>query len=198
VGQHFVLPREIIPECEKAEGRGSPAKAELHKASCGGNSEIAKAPIDLQFSDLTGQGSGAVSQFPDARLLEAAVRLKYTGGKLVKGNIGSACQHNRIKWLRATYGIDSEDMESASSVGAAVGRRVPFSDHSDRLRQRVDASPLRALGRRNLREVCDRVDAPLAWRRESSVPLKVRDDLLPSGAGSTQLGRKSATATRSE
>jgi hypothetical protein len=31
--------------------RGSPAK--LHKASPAGNPEIAKAPIDFQFSDLT-------------------------------------------------------------------------------------------------------------------------------------------------
>ena len=35
-------------------GRGSPAKAELHKASCGGNPKIAKVPIDFPFSDLTG------------------------------------------------------------------------------------------------------------------------------------------------
>jgi hypothetical protein len=33
--------------------RGSPAKTELHKASCGGNPEIAKVPVDFQFSDLT-------------------------------------------------------------------------------------------------------------------------------------------------
>jgi adenosylhomocysteine nucleosidase len=69
--------------------------------------------------------------FPgDARLMEAALRMKYAGGKLVKGNIGSAYQYNReldrIKWLRATYGIDSEDMESAFSAGVAVGMRVPF------------------------------------------------------------------------
>jgi adenosylhomocysteine nucleosidase len=62
--------------------------------------------------------------------MEAALRMKYAGGKLVKGNIGSAYQYNReldrIKWLRATYGIDSEDMESAFSAGVAIGMRVPF------------------------------------------------------------------------
>jgi nucleoside phosphorylase len=43
-----------------------------------------------------------------------------------EGYIGSAYRHNRIKWLRATYGIDSENMESAFSAGVAVGMRVPF------------------------------------------------------------------------
>ena len=47
-----------------------------------------------------------------------------------KGNIGSAFQYNReldrIQWLRKTYGIDTEDMESAFSAGVAAGMNVPF------------------------------------------------------------------------
>jgi adenosylhomocysteine nucleosidase len=69
--------------------------------------------------------------FPgDATLIEAALKVKYERGRIVKGNLGSAYQLNRvldrIQWLRKTYGIDSEDMESAFSAGVAMGMKVRF------------------------------------------------------------------------
>jgi adenosylhomocysteine nucleosidase len=69
--------------------------------------------------------------FPgDDGLIEAALKIKYDRGRVRKGNIGSAYQYNReldrISWLRQTYGIDSEDMESAFSAGVATGMGVRF------------------------------------------------------------------------
>jgi adenosylhomocysteine nucleosidase len=69
--------------------------------------------------------------FPsDPGLIEAALKLKYERGRVRKGNIGSAYQYNReldrITWLHNTYGIDSEDMESAFSAGVAAGMKVRF------------------------------------------------------------------------
>jgi len=69
--------------------------------------------------------------FPaDPALAASALAAKYTKGKLVKGNIGSALEYNRemdrLVWLRKTYGIDSEDMESASAAGVAVAMKTPF------------------------------------------------------------------------
>ena len=33
---------------------------------------------------------------------------------------------DRIQWLRKTYGIDTEDMESAFAAGVVTGMHVPF------------------------------------------------------------------------
>ena len=73
----------------------------------------------------------AFPSFPgDPGLVAAALKVRYTRGRLVKGNIGSAYQYNReldrILWLRKTYGTDSEDMESAYAAGVAVAMKVPF------------------------------------------------------------------------
>jgi adenosylhomocysteine nucleosidase len=66
----------------------------------------------------------------DPGLMEAALKVKYDRGRVRKGNLGSAYQFNReldrIQWLRKTYGIDSEDMESAYSAGVATGMKVRF------------------------------------------------------------------------
>jgi adenosylhomocysteine nucleosidase len=75
-----------------------------------------------------------VTKFPsfpgDPKLLETALKVKYTRGKVIKGSIGSAFQFNReidrIQWLHKTYGIDSEDMESAYAAGVAAGMKTPF------------------------------------------------------------------------
>jgi len=69
--------------------------------------------------------------FPgDPGLMEAALKVKYERGRVRKANIGSAYQYNReidrIEWLRKTYGIDSEDMESAFAAGVATGMKVRF------------------------------------------------------------------------
>jgi len=66
----------------------------------------------------------------DAALLEAALAMKNERGRVVKGNIGSAFQFNReldrIQWLHRTYGIDSEDMESAYAAGVAAAMKTRF------------------------------------------------------------------------
>ena len=73
----------------------------------------------------------AFPNFPgDTQLMAAALAVKYHRGGVRKGNIGSAFQYNReldrIQWMRKTYGIDTEDMESAFSAGVATGAKVPF------------------------------------------------------------------------
>ena len=44
--------------------------------------------------------------------------------------------------MRKTYGIDTEDMESAFSAGVATGKKVPFLDHTHRVGQRMESSHL--------------------------------------------------------
>lgn len=73
----------------------------------------------------------AFPSFPaDRDLMEAALRVPYARARVVKGNVGSAYQFNReldlIAFLAASYGTDSEDMESAYVHGAAVAMGVPF------------------------------------------------------------------------
>lgn len=80
---------------------------------------------------LDGVKLTAFPTFPgDPQLMAAALRVKYERGKVRTGNIGSAFQYNReldrIQWLRRTYGIDTEDMESAFAAGVAAGMNVPF------------------------------------------------------------------------
>jgi adenosylhomocysteine nucleosidase len=85
----------------------------------------------LQHSLRMGRELVKFPNFPgDPKLLEAAQRVKYNRGNVVKGNIGSAYQFNReldrMVWLRKTYAIDSEDMESAFAAGVATGMQTPF------------------------------------------------------------------------
>ena len=66
----------------------------------------------------------------DARAIEAATAMKNPRGRVLRGTIGSAPQYNReldmIASIRARYGTDSEDMESAFAHGAATGLRTRF------------------------------------------------------------------------
>jgi len=75
-----------------------------------------------------------VTPFPafsgDARTIETATTMKNPRGRVVRGTIGSAFQINReidmIANIRAKYGTDSEDMESAFAHGAAIGLGTRF------------------------------------------------------------------------
>jgi len=66
----------------------------------------------------------------NSRALEIAAATRNPRGRVVRGTIGSAYQYNReldmIATIRAAYGTDSEDMESAFAHGAAVGLRTRF------------------------------------------------------------------------
>jgi hypothetical protein len=66
----------------------SPAKTELHKASCGGNPEIAKVPVDFQFSDLTTSRPPATARLPLSTASAAAdlnMRVDCAGDLLFNG-----------------------------------------------------------------------------------------------------------------
>jgi adenosylhomocysteine nucleosidase len=66
----------------------------------------------------------------DPELLAAAAATSYEGGKLVQGVVGSGDEWNReidkLLWAQKTYGIASEDMESASAHQVAHLYGVPF------------------------------------------------------------------------
>jgi 2',3'-cyclic-nucleotide 2'-phosphodiesterase (5'-nucleotidase family)/nucleoside phosphorylase len=66
----------------------------------------------------------------DPRLVEVAAGTPYEGGRLVEGIVGSADQWNRevdkLLWAEKTFGIASEDMESAAAHQVAQIYRVPF------------------------------------------------------------------------
>lgn len=66
----------------------------------------------------------------DRELLEAAAGTPYQGGRLVEGVVGSADEWNRevdkLLWAQKTFGISSEDMESASAHQVAQIYGVPF------------------------------------------------------------------------
>jgi adenosylhomocysteine nucleosidase len=66
----------------------------------------------------------------DADAIETATAIHNPRGRVIRGTIGSAYQYNReidmIASIRARYGTDSEDMESAFAHGAATGLRTPF------------------------------------------------------------------------
>jgi len=76
------------------------------------------------------QGTSFYTFSGDARAIEAAAAMKNPRGRVVRGTIGSAPQYNReldmIASIRARYGTDSEDMESAFAHGAATGLRTRF------------------------------------------------------------------------
>jgi adenosylhomocysteine nucleosidase len=66
----------------------------------------------------------------DARTIQIATAMKNPRGRVFRGTVGSAYQYNReidmIANIRARYGTDSEDMESAFAHGAAIGLRTRF------------------------------------------------------------------------
>ena len=66
----------------------------------------------------------------DPDLLEAARGTPYEGGRLVEGIVGSADEWNRevdkLLWAQKTFGIASEDMESASAHQVAQIYGTPF------------------------------------------------------------------------
>jgi adenosylhomocysteine nucleosidase len=65
---------------------------------------------------------------PDA--VAAALRIQNPRGRVTKGIIGSAFEFNRevdrLVWMNRTYGVVSEDMESAYAAGTAAGFKTPF------------------------------------------------------------------------
>jgi adenosylhomocysteine nucleosidase len=80
---------------------------------------------------LDGKERVEFKNFPgDAQAMEAALAMPNPRGRVVKGIIGSAFEFNRevdrLIWMRKTYGISSEDMESAFAGGTAAGFKTPF------------------------------------------------------------------------
>lgn len=80
---------------------------------------------------IDGRSQVVFESFPgDESLVKAALRIPYTRGKVIAGNIGSAFHYSReldfIDWVRRTYKTDSEDMESAFAAGVATAMHVPF------------------------------------------------------------------------
>lgn len=66
----------------------------------------------------------------DPGLLAAALATPYESGRLVEGIVGSADEWNRevdkLLWAQKTFGIASEDMESAAAHQVAQIYRIPF------------------------------------------------------------------------
>jgi len=80
---------------------------------------------------LDGRERVAFDRFPgDAAAVEAALRIPNPRGRVTKGIIGTAFEFNRevdrLVWMSKTYGVVSEDMESAYAAGTAAGFKVPF------------------------------------------------------------------------
>jgi adenosylhomocysteine nucleosidase len=80
---------------------------------------------------LDGKERVEFKNFPgDAQAIEAALAMPNPRGRVVKGVIGSAFEFNRevdrLVWMRRTYGVASEDMESAFAAGTAAGFKTPF------------------------------------------------------------------------
>jgi len=70
-------------------------------------------------------------RFPgDPAAVEAALRIPNPRGRVVTGVIGTAFEFNRevdrLVWMNKTYGVVSEDMESAYVAGTAAGFKTPF------------------------------------------------------------------------
>lgn len=73
----------------------------------------------------------AFREFPGSMdLAQQAMEVKYEHGRVLTGVVGSAHQWNReidrLEWLRATYGTDTEDMESAYVAAVAYAFQIPF------------------------------------------------------------------------
>ena len=80
---------------------------------------------------LDGKERVVFDRFPgDPGAMEAALAVPNPRGRVVQGIIGSAFEFNRevdrLIWMRKTYGVVSEDMESAFAAGTAAGFKVPF------------------------------------------------------------------------
>jgi len=80
---------------------------------------------------LDGEERVAFDRFPgDPAAVDAALKVANPRGRVVKGIIGAAFEFNRevdrLVWMNKTYGVVSEDMESAYAAGTATGFRTPF------------------------------------------------------------------------
>jgi len=80
---------------------------------------------------IDGKERVVFDRFPgDPAAMEAALAVPNPRGRVVKGIIGSAFEFNRevdrLIWMRKTYGVASEDMESAFAAGTAAGFKVPL------------------------------------------------------------------------
>ena len=80
---------------------------------------------------LDGAERVAFDRFPgDPAAVDAALKVANPRGRVVKGIIGTAFEFNRevdrLVWMNKTYGVVSEDMESAYAAGTAAGFRTPF------------------------------------------------------------------------
>jgi len=80
---------------------------------------------------LDGKDRVAFDRFPgDAAAIAAALKIPNPRGRVVKGIVGSAFEFNRevdrLVWMNRTYGVVSEDMESAYAAGTAAGFKTPF------------------------------------------------------------------------
>ncbi|HTA41405.1 MAG TPA: 5'-methylthioadenosine/S-adenosylhomocysteine nucleosidase [Bryobacteraceae bacterium] len=94
-------------------------------------SDLARSPPAPHELRLGGHQLKSFTGFEgDAALLATARNTPYDKGKVQIGNIGSAYAFDRqidfIRWVRQTYGTDSEDMESAYAAGVAAGMQIPF------------------------------------------------------------------------
>jgi adenosylhomocysteine nucleosidase len=80
---------------------------------------------------LDGGERVAFDRFPgDPAAVAAALQIPNPRGRVMKGVIGTAFEFNRevdrLVWMNKTYGVVSEDMESAYAAGTAAGFKVPF------------------------------------------------------------------------
>jgi adenosylhomocysteine nucleosidase len=80
---------------------------------------------------LDGKDRVAFDRFAgDPAAAAAALDMPNPRGRVVKGVIGSAFEFNRevdrLVWMNKTYGVVSEDMESAFAAGTAAGFKTPF------------------------------------------------------------------------
>jgi len=66
----------------------------------------------------------------DPDTVAAALEIPNPRGRVLKGVIGTAFEFNRevdrLVWMNKTYGVVSEDMESAYAAGTAAGFRTPL------------------------------------------------------------------------
>jgi adenosylhomocysteine nucleosidase len=80
---------------------------------------------------LDGKDRLAFDRFPgDPAAVAAALRIPNPRGRVVSGVVGTAFEFNRevdrLVWMNRTYGVVSEDMESAYAAGTAAGFKTPF------------------------------------------------------------------------
>jgi adenosylhomocysteine nucleosidase len=80
---------------------------------------------------LDGTERIAFDHFPgDPAVIAAALAIPNPRGRVLKGIIGSAFEFNgevdRLAWMNRTYGVISEDMESAFAAATAAGFKTPF------------------------------------------------------------------------